>query len=167
MASYSLVWNLGKQVQGLAFSEKVWLEHFATLQGSIQFEGICLLKVLIREEDYRGIPSRTMLELGHCSTVYLVIVWSVSRHHPPPGVGKKGTYLLLSLAPLESWLVPGSWLSSFVPISWIFIMKKSPNVSARSFNESGYCSWCNDFVSDWMISKSFFWSPAHCWTFPE
>ena len=71
----------------------------------IWFEGICLIKVLIREAENRGIPSRAMLELGHCCTVYLVIVWTVSWHHPLSAVGKKGTYLLLSLAPLESWLV--------------------------------------------------------------
>ena len=42
---------------------------------SIQFEGICWLKVLIREEENRGIPSRAMLELRHCCTVYLVIFY--------------------------------------------------------------------------------------------
>ena len=63
----------------------------------------------------------------------------------------------------------GSWLSNFVLIFWIFLTKKSPNASARSFNESksGYCSCCNGFVSDLMISKSFFRSPAYSWTFPE
>ena len=142
MASYSLVWNLGKQVQGLAFSGEVWLEHFSTLQGSIQFEGICLLKVLIREAENQGIPSRAMLELGHCCTVYLVIVWSVSWHHPLSGVGKKATCLLLSLAPLESWFVQDPDCPILFWFFWIFIIKKSPNASARSFNESesGYCS---------------------------
>ena len=40
-----------------------------------------------------------------------------------------------------------SWLSHFVPIFWIFIIKKSPNASARSFQESisEYCSCCNGF----------------------
>ena len=42
MASYSLVWNLEKQVLGLAFSGEVWLEHFSTLQGiSIHINFIC------------------------------------------------------------------------------------------------------------------------------
>ena len=50
---------------------------------------------------------------------------------------------------------------------WIFIIKKSRNASARSFNESesGYCSCCNGFVGDLMISKCFLLSPAHSWTF--
>ena len=103
--SYSLVWNLGKQIQGLAFSGDVCLEHFSTPHGCIQFERICLLEVLIWEEENQCIPSWVVLELGHCCTVNFVIAWSVSWHHPLTVVGKKGTYLLLSLAPLESRLV--------------------------------------------------------------
>ena len=62
----------------------------------------------------------------------------------------------------------GSWFSNLL-IFLIFIIKKSPNMSARSFNESesGHCSCCNAFVRDLMVLKSFFWSPAHSWTFPK
>ena len=98
--------KLGKTSSMPSFSMRGLTGAFSTLQDSIQFEGICLLKVLIRDAENRGIPSRAMLELGHCCTVYLVIVWSVSWHHSLSGVRKKGTCLLLSLAPLESWLVP-------------------------------------------------------------
>ena len=66
--------KLGKTIQGLAFSKEVRLEHCSTPQGNIQFEGSCLLNVLLWEEENRGIPSRTMLELGDCCIVYLVIV---------------------------------------------------------------------------------------------
>ena len=53
---------------------------------------------------------------------------------------------LIGEAKLCSW----SWLSSFILNFWTFITKKSPNASARSFNESrsGYCYCCNGFVSD-------------------
>ena len=112
-SAVSLLWN-GKLLTGLklgktssmpSFFMSGLIRAFFTLQGSIQFEGNLFTKVLIREEENRGIRSRAMLELGHCCTVYLVIVWSISWHHPLSGVGNKGTYLLLSLAPLESWLV--------------------------------------------------------------
>ena len=93
--------RLGKQVQSLAFSGEVWLERFFHSSWKYPIWRICLL----REVENRGIPSRAMLELGHCWTVYLMMVLSVFWHHPLSGVGKKGTYLLLSLAPLESWLV--------------------------------------------------------------
>ena len=157
MASYSLVWNLGKQVQGLAFSGEVWLEHFSTLQGSIQFEGICLLKVLIREAENQGIPSRAMLELGHCCTVYLVIVWSVSWHHLLSGVGKKGTYLLLSLHPWNrDWfrILTVQFCSDFLNLHYKEIAKCVRQIFQRV--RVGVCSCCNGFVSDLMISKSFF-----------
>ena len=142
MASYSLVWNLGKQVQGLAFSREVWLEHFSTLQGNIQFEGICLLKVLVREAENRGIPSRAMLELGsllHCLFGDCLISFLTSSSVR----GWKERNISSSFTGTLGIVIgSGSWLSNFVLIFWIFIIKKSPNASARSFNESksGYCS---------------------------
>ena len=44
MESYSLVWNLEKQVQGLAFAD-VWQEHFFIPQSNLA--GLAYLKVLI------------------------------------------------------------------------------------------------------------------------
>ena len=161
--------KLGKTSSRHSFSREVWLEHFSTLQGSIQFEGICLLKVLVREAENRGIPSRAMLELGHCCTVYLVIVLISFLTSSSVRGWKESNMSSSFTGTLGIVIGSGSWLSSFVLIFWIFLIKKSPNACARSFNESksGYCSCCNGFVSDLMISKSFFWSPAHSWTFPE
>ena len=53
-----------------------------------------------------------------------------------------------------------SWLSNFVLIFWIFITKKLPNESAKSFNEwgSGYCSCCNgvlEWFNDFIIVMFF------------
>ena len=51
-----------------------------------------------------------------------------------------------------------SWLSIFFLDFLNFITKKSPNESTRSFNE-----FCNGFVRDLTIMKSFLWSPVHSW----
>ena len=119
MASYSLVWNSGKQVQGLVYSGEVWLKHFSTLQERIQFEGICLLKVLIREAANRVIPSRAMLELGHCCTVYLVYLGQYlglcqavmpdgsPHHHQRKGTGHKARHM--KCLTIISWVKRIDW----------------------------------------------------------
>ena len=36
--------------------------------------------------DNRGIPPRTLFELGHCCIIHLVIAWSTACHHPRTGL---------------------------------------------------------------------------------
>ena len=148
MASYSLVWNLRKQVQGLAFSGEVWLEHFSTPQGSIQFEGICLLKVLIREAENQGIPSKPC---WNWVTAALFIWWLFDQFPDIilcQGLERKQHVFFFHWHPRNrDWfrILAIQFCSDFLNLH-----HKSPNASARSFNESesGYCSCCNGFVSD-------------------
>ena len=169
MASYSLVWNLGKQVQGLAFSGEVWLEHFFHSSGKYPIWRDLFTKSVNTGsrksrhyfKSHVGIGSLLHCLFGDCLISFLTS--SSARGWKERNISSSFT------GTLGIVIGSGSWLSNFVLIFWIFITKKSPNASARSFNESesGYCSCCNGFVSDLMISKSFFWSPAHSWTFPE
>ena len=162
MANYSLVWNLGKQVQVLPFSEEVWLEHVSTLQGSIQFERDLFPKSVStgsRKSRHSFKSHDGIGSLLHCLFGdFLINFLTLSSVR-----GRKERDISSFIGTIGIVIGSGSWLSNFVLIFWIFIIKKSPNASARSFNdsESGYCSCCNGFVSDLMISKNLFWSPAH------
>ena len=128
--------------------------------------------MLVREAENRGIPSRQE-PCWNWVTDGLFIWWLFDQFPDIilcQGLEKKEHIFSYSFTGTRGIVTgSGSWQSNFVLIFWIFIIKKSPNASARSFNESksGYWSCCNGFVSDLMISKSFFWSPAHSWTFPE
>ena len=163
MASYSLVWNLGKQVQGPAFCRICFTRAFPTLQGSIQFETICWLKVLNlgRRESRHSFKSHVgIASLLH----YLFGNFCISFLTSSSVRGRKERNISSSFTGTLGIVIGSlSWLSKFFLIFWNFNIKKSPNASARSFNESesGYCYCCNGLGSDLMIPKSFFFYLQH------
>ena len=155
MASYSLVWNLGKQAQGLAFFRRGLNRAFFHSSGKYPIWRDLFTKSVnmgSREsrhsfKSHDGIGSLLHSLFGDCLISFLT---SSSVR------GWKERNISFSFTGILGILIgSGSWLSNFVLIFWIFIIKKSPNASARSFNESelGYCSCCNGFVSDLTISK--------------
>ena len=140
-------------MEGLAFSGEVWLEHFSTSQGNIQFEGNFLLNVLIWEERIYAILQKSCWNWV-TATLFRrlldqfpdIFLWQgLERNISSSFIGTLGIVI-----------GSGSWLSNFVLIFCIFIIKKSPNVCVRFLNgsESGYCSCCTGFVRDLMIQRA-------------
>ena len=144
MATYSVVWNPGKQVQCLAFSEEVcltgafshssgkypiWRDLFAKSVNTGRWESMHSFK------SHVGIGPLLHCLFGDC--LISILTSSSVRRRKERNISSSFTDTLGIV------IGSGSWLSNFVLIFLIFIVKKSLNASATSFkeSESGYCSW--------------------------
>ena len=94
-----------------------------------------------------------MLELGHCCSIYLVIVWLVSWHHHLSGIGKKGTFLL-ALAPLESRLVQDLDCPILLEIAK-YVHQVCQWVRVEVLLLLCFDEWFNDFEECLLISSTF------------
>ena len=124
--------KLGKTSSRSSSFRRGLTRAFSIPQGSIQLEGICLLKVLIWAEDNRGIPSRAMLALGHCCIVLGDSLISFLTSSSERGWKERNISSYFTGTP-GFMIRSGSWLSHFVLIIWMFIIKKSPKCVRQIF----------------------------------